>query len=91
MKTDKLNPLDVFKRAIFWISSLSSRMYPNRPGAVIERMSEKERAALRELSSSEVQNQLLDKWDKYVLGGDTFYEKQERLKEKLEFDKKILK
>jgi len=86
-----MTPIDAFKRAVFWVSSLSSRIYADKPGAVIERMSEKERDALKDLKSSDVEGQLMNDWDKYTLGGRQYDLEKHFEEAKLDFDKKVLK
>lgn len=85
------DPFDVFKRAVFWVSSLSSRIFANKPGAVIERMSPEEREALSQLKSSELEKDRMTEFDMLTVAGNQYYVDKEFEKAKLEFDKKILK
>jgi hypothetical protein len=88
-----ISPIDALRRALFHISSLSSRMFDKKPGAVIERMSERERTALQKLKSSDIDGgptaERID--DLKYIGSNEYYENKEFEKDKLEFDKKILK
>lgn len=89
-----MNALEAFKRALFKVSSLSSHLFANRPGAVIERMSDKEREALKDLKSSDIgcdpTSERIDGL-KYLVETDEHYRNKEFEKDKLDFDKKILK
>lgn len=86
-----MNPIDAFKRALFHISGLSSRIFEKKPGAVIGRMSEKERAVLKDLKSSDINGDERIENLEYYIGSEKYYQNKEFEKVKLEFDKKILK
>jgi hypothetical protein len=86
-----ISPIEAFKRAMFRISFLSSRLFEKKPGAVIARMSEEEREALKGLKSSEIDGSKERITDlTYYSDFDGHYEKKKFEKEMLEFDKKIL-
>jgi hypothetical protein len=87
-----MSPLEAFKRAMFFISSVCSSKTLNQPGAVINRLSEKERAALKNLKSTDVDGFTTERIDDIqYYGTDEYYQNKEFVKDKLEFDKKILK
>lgn len=94
-----MNPIEAFKRALFYVSGLCSSRTLNKPGAVIERLSPDARDALKDLKSSDIDgsNYRLDDsgYDgmniRYYVGTDEYYRNKEFEKEKLEFDKKIIK
>lgn len=85
-----MNPIDAFKRAIFYVSGLCSQRTLNKPGAVIERLSTDTREALKELKSSDIDGSVERVDDlKYYVGSDEYYQNKEFEKDRLEFDKKI--
>lgn len=91
-----MTPLEAFKRAMFFVSGLCSQITLNKPGAVIERLPPKAREALQQLKSSDIDGspsaERLDESDlKYYVGSDEYYRNKEYEKDRLEFDKKILK
>jgi hypothetical protein len=86
-----MNPLDAFKRALFYVSGLCSSRTMNKPGAVIERLSASERQALTQLKSDEIGPTTRIDDLKYYVGSDEYYQQQEFQKERLEFDKKLKK
>lgn len=87
-----MNPIDAFKRAMFYVSGLCSSRTLNKPGAVIERLSPEARDALKELKSSDIDGgpkaERLDDL-KYYVGSDEYYRNKEYEKDRLEFDKKL--
>ena len=89
-----MNPLDAFKRAMFYVSGICSSRTLNKPGAVIERLSTEARDALKELKSSDIDGgpkaERLDDL-KYYVGTDEYYRNKEFEKDRLEFDKKLKK
>ena len=87
-----MSPLEAFKRAMFYISGLCSQRTLNVPGGVVERLTPETREALSQLKSSDLdgaQERLDD--IKYYTGSDEYYQNKKFEKERLEFDKKILK
>ena len=89
-----MTPIEAFKRAMFYISGVCSSRTLNQPGAVVNRLSSEARDALKELKSSDIDGgpscERLDDL-KYYIGSDEYYRNKEYEKDKLEFDKKILK
>jgi hypothetical protein len=87
-----MNPIEAFKRALFYVSGLCSSRTLDRPGAVVQRLSPEAREALTQLKSSDIDGsaERLDDL-KYYVGSDEYYRNKEFEKDKLEFDKKILK
>jgi hypothetical protein len=87
-------PLEALKRALFFVSGLCSQRTLNKPGAVIERLSPEARAALTKLKSSDIDGgdkaERIDEL-RYYVGSDEYYRNKEFEKDKLEFDKKIIK
>lgn len=92
--TIEWTPLEALKRALFFVSGLCSQRTLNKPGAVIERLSPEAREALKDLKSSDIdggsQAERIDEL-KYYVGSDEYYRNKEFEKDKLEFDKKIIK
>ena len=90
-----MTPMQALKRAMFFISGLCSQKTLNVPGAVINRLSAKEREALSQLKSDDIDgssdSERLDNDIKYWIGSDQYYQNKEFEKDKLKFDKKILK
>jgi hypothetical protein len=87
-----MNPLDAFKRAMFYISGLCSQRTLNKPGAIIERLSPETREELSKLKSSDIDGSIERLDDlKYYVGSDEYYRNKEFEKDRLEFDKKIAK
>jgi len=89
-----MNPIEAFKRALFYVSGVCSSRTLNKPGAVIERLSPEARAALKGLKSSDIDGgptaERVDEL-KYYVGSDEYYRNKEFEKDRLDFDKKILK
>jgi hypothetical protein len=87
-----MSPLDAFKRAMFYISSVCSQRFINKPGVIIEHLSDDTRLELRKLKSSDIDgsSERLDDL-KYFVGSDEYYRNKEFEKDRLEFDKKIAK
>jgi hypothetical protein len=89
-----MNPIEAFKRALFYVSGLCSSRTLNKPGAVVQRLSPEAREALSQLKSSDIdggpQAERIDEL-KYYVGSDEYYRNKEFEKDRLEFDKKILK
>lgn len=87
-----MSPLDAFKRAMFYVSGICSSRTLNKPGAVIERLSSKDREALTQLKSSDIdggsKSERMDDL-KYFVGSDEYYRKKEFEKDRLDFDKKL--
>lgn len=86
-----MNPLDAFRRAIFYVSGLCSQRTLNKPGAVIERLSANERQALTQLKSDDINGDTRIDDLKYYVGSDEYYQQLEFKKERLEFDKRLKK
>jgi hypothetical protein len=87
-----MNPIDAFKRAMFYVSGLCSQRTLNVPGAVVQRLNPETREALSQLKSSDIDGSVERLDDlKYFVGSDEYYKNKELEKDKLEFDKKILK
>jgi len=87
-----MNALAAFKRALFYISSVCSSRTLNKPGAIIERLSDNDRLELRKLKSSDIDGSVERIDDlKYFVGSDEYYRNKEFEKDCLEFDKKIAK
>ena len=89
-----MTPIEAFKRALFYVSGLCSQRTLNKPGAVVSRLSPEAREALSQLKSSDIDGgPTTDRLDdlKYYVGSDEYYRNKEFEKDKLEFDKKILK
>jgi hypothetical protein len=82
-----LSPLEVFEKALRWISISSSRVFDKKPGAIIERMNEEDRLALQDLKSDDLNDQRFDHF--YYSSFKEYYDKKEFEKYKLVFDKKI--
>ena len=91
LELQKMKPLEAFKRAMFYVSGLCSQRTLNKPGAVIERLSVSERQALTELKSDDIDGTTRIDDLKYYVGSDDYYKNQEYMKDRLAFDKKILK
>lgn len=89
-----MNPLDAFKRALFYVSGICSSRTLNVPGAVVQRLSPEAREALSKLKSSDIDGgpkaERLDDL-KYYVGSDEYYRNKEFEKDRLEFDKKLKK
>lgn len=87
-----MTPKEAFYRAMFYISGVCSSITLNKPGAVVQRLSAEARQALSKLKSSDIDgsNERIDDL-KYYVGSDEYYRNKEFEKDKLEFDKKILK
>lgn len=87
-----MNPIDAFKRAMFYISGLCSQQMLNKPGAVIERLSDDTRSELKKLKSSDIDGsaERLDDL-KYYVGSNEYYQNKKLEAEKMEFDKKLKK
>ena len=89
-----MGPMEAFRRAMFFISGVCSQRTLNQPGAVVSRLSPKEREALSQLKSSDIDGgpkaERIDEL-KYYIGSDEYYRNKEFEKDRLEFDKKILK
>ena len=89
-----MTPMEALKRAMFYISGVCSSSTLNVPGAVVQRLSAKEREALSQLKSSEIDGgdkaERIDEL-RYYIGSNEYYENKELEKEKLAFDKKIIK
>lgn len=89
-----MNPIEAFKRALFYVSGLCSQRTLNVPGAVIQRLNPETREALSQLKSSDIdggpKSERIDEL-KYYVGSDEWYKEQEFKKDRLEFDKKIKK
>lgn len=89
-----MNPLDALKRALFYVSGICSSRTLNVPGAVVQRLSPEAREALTKLKSSDIDGgptaERIDEL-KYYVGSDEYYRNKEFEKDKLEFDKKIVK
>ena len=87
-----MNALEAFEKAVYWVSSISSRIFDKKPGAVIERMSEADRLELRKLKSDDINPDVrLDEYQKFICGDNEYWQNKGFVKERLEFDKKILK
>lgn len=85
-------PLDIFLKALFKISFISSRRFENKPGAVIKSLSDKDRQILSGLSSDELV--ATTRQDSYWKDIAFTVEYEDNLKYKqslVDFDKKILK
>jgi hypothetical protein len=82
------NAMEVLWNAIMKISIISSRIFPNKPGAVIESMCQSDRDVLKELSSNDTSK---DNVPNIYLGDDKYYECKKISAELLEFDKKLKK
>lgn len=89
-----MTPLEALKRAMFYISGVCSSRTLNVPGAVVQRLTPEAREALGKLKSSDIDGgdkaERIDEL-KYYVGSNEYYENKEFEKDKLEFDKKILK
>jgi hypothetical protein len=89
-----MNPIDAFKKALFYVSGICSSITLNKPGAVVQRLSPEARKALTQLKSSDIDGgpkaERIDEL-KYYVGSDEYYRNKEFEKDKIEFDKKILK
>ena len=87
-----MNPIEAFKRAMFYVSGLCSQRTLNQPGAVIQRLNPETREALSQLKSSDIDGSTERLEDlKYFVGSDEYYKNKEFEKDRLEFDKKIIK
>lgn len=87
-----MTPMDAFKRAMFFISGLCSQRMLNVPGGVVSRLSDKEREALSQLKSSDIDGSLsCERIDCSWVAPEEYYQNKKIEKEKLEFDKKLLK
>jgi hypothetical protein len=89
-----ISPIDALRRALFYVSGVCSSITLNKPGAVIERLSSETRESLKQLKSSDIDGgSTAERMDelKYYVGSDEYYQNKEFEKDKLEFDKKILK
>lgn len=85
-----MKPIEALKAVISYVSGLSSQKILNVPGAAINKLSPTARQALQELKSSDIDGSQERHEDiKYYT--NEFYEKKEWEKDRLEFDKKILK
>lgn len=88
-----MNPLDAFRRAMFFISGVCSSITLNKPGAVIERLSPEARQALQQLKSSDIDgsesSERID--DLAYYGSEEYYQNKKFEKDKLEFDKRMKK
>lgn len=84
-----MKPIEAFKRAMFYVSGLCSQRTPNQPGAIINRLPDETRDALKELKSDDigVDAQLDDV--KYFAGSDEYYQNKKFEKDRREFDKKL--
>ena len=86
-----MNAKEAFRRAMLYISGVCSSRTLNKPSAVVERLSDDARKALRELKSSDIDGSSERIDDIKYYGTDEYYENEKFVKDKLEFDKKILK
>ena len=89
-----MTPIEAFKRALFYVSGLCSQRTLNKPGAVVSRLSPEAREALTQLKASDIGGEgSTERIDdlKYFVGSDEYYRNKEFEKDKLEFDKKIIK
>ena len=87
-----MNAIKALKSAMFYISGLYSMKIMNRPGAVIEKLNDNTRCALQDLKSDDIgPNVRLDNYELYSVGSNEYYQKQEEIKDRLEFDKKLKK
>ena len=84
-----MKPIDAFKQALFYVSSICSQRTKNQPGAVIERLSSDVRKALEELKPSDI-NEV--EHIEYHIDTNLYQPLNKKFeKDFLEFDKKILK
>lgn len=86
-----MSPLQAFKQALFYVSGLCSSRTLNKPGAVIERLSEETRQSLQQLKSEDIGPEVRVNELKYFVGTDEYYQQQEFKQDRLAFDKKIKK
>lgn len=86
-----MKPIEAFERALFYVSGLSSHIIPKNPGAVLARLSQEAREALKRLTSSDIAEHTRFKEYWRYFESDENYHKKQFEKDKLEFDKKMLK
>jgi hypothetical protein len=91
-----MNPLAVLKRALWKITIDSGKRFPNKPGAVIESINDKDREILSNLKSSDIDgspsNEKIGEQELGIFSGFSwFYQNKEFKKELEEFDKKLKK
>jgi hypothetical protein len=86
-----INPIEALKRALFYISGLCSQQTLNKPGAVIQRLSPETREALQGLKSSDISSDACDLHVNYYVDTRELAREKEYQRDRLEFDKKILK
>jgi hypothetical protein len=89
-----MTPVEAFKRALFYVSGLCSQRTLNQPGAIIGRLSVKEREAISQLKSSDIdggsKSERIDDL-KYLVGSNEYYHNKEFERDRIEFDKKMKK
>lgn len=83
-----MTPIDILSRA-FSYTLLSSRKIPNRPGAVIEKLSSEDRQVLSELKSDDISSDVVPR--DQIFGDDAHYRQKEFDKELMAFDAKMKK
>jgi hypothetical protein len=91
LELQKMKPIEAFSRLLGSIFLLDFWKRPgnNVPGKVVERASPEVREALSQLKSDELgPGNRIEEWHK---GDDDYYKNQEFKKDRLAFDKKILK
>jgi hypothetical protein len=86
-----MTPIEAFRRAFFYVSGLCSSRTENRPGAVIERLSPEAREALSQLKSEDIGPEVRLSSYEQLTGTEEYYRDREFKKDRLDFDKKILK
>jgi hypothetical protein len=90
-----VKPLEALERAMFYISGVCSTKTLNVPGAVINRLSAEVREALSKLKSSDIDGDTTPVYDiRYWIDPHQYedtYRKPDQVKDRLDFDKKILK
>jgi hypothetical protein len=86
-----MTPYEALQRAMFYISGLCSQQTLNKPGAVIQRLSKETRKALEGLKSNDIGPDKQDLHLRYYVDTRERQQEEEFKKDRLEFDKKILK
>lgn len=86
-----ISPWEALQRAMFYISGLCSQQTLNKPGAVIQRLSSETRQALQGLKSDDIGPDKQDLQLKYYIDTRGLLQEEEYKKDRLDFDKKILK
>jgi hypothetical protein len=86
-----ISPWEALQRAMHYITGLCSQQTLNQPGAVIQRLSPETRQALQGLKSDDIGSDKQDLQLKYYINTREQLQEEEYRKDRLNFDKKILK